>query len=407
MDDGIIADPIQQGVHPAFHPVAEQFAALHTQGEELGSAFCVYWKGERIVHLWDGHADCAGTRPWQSDTRVSTFSACKPMVALCLLHLIDRGCAGLDDPVIRHWPEFARGGGQAKSQVTLRHVLSHRAGLPVVRAHRPGDVFDWNRMIQSLEDAPLLWPGGEALAYHAVTFGHLVGALVFRISGRMPSAYFQRYFAGPLALDYSLRFDPNASERTAETEVSLRYPALQSWIMGRLLPPLGGWKLQYFRPCDARYQPNSDPWRRAEIPAVSGFGSAEGLARIYAMLAGEGTLQGQRVLSRQCAQQITHTRPTPCRERATGRDARVGLGVFFNLGPLADFGPNPNSLGHCGMGGCVGFADPDRDLGFGYVCNRDQAKKPRDAPMIGDRARRLIDVLYQCLDCADPLPIGA
>lgn len=392
-------------VTPGFEAMQRQFEALHNDGEELGSALCIYLGGLKVVDLWGGYARIDRQTMWAGDTRVSTFSACKSMTALCLLHLVDRGLADLDDPVVTHWPNFARGDGTAKAAVTLRHVLSHRAGLPVVKASRPGDVFHWDRMVAALEEAPLLWPAGSRLAYHAVTFGHLVGELVRRISGLLPSAYFDQHIARPLALDYGLRFQSEMAGRTADTEIGLALPRLQAWMMSSVIPRLGGWKAQYFRPCGTQYQPNSAAWRGAEIPAVSGFGTAEGLARFYAMLAGGGGFGNKRVLSAAMVDQMAQDSPEACQEMATGTTARVGLGVFFNHGPLADFGPNPRSFGHCGMGGSVGFVDPDRGIGFGYVCNRDQRRKPKSAPFIGDRGLRLIWALYQSLDRIDRVAV--
>ena len=134
-------------VAPGFEPVRDTFSSLLDADEELGGGLCVYLRGRPVVDLWGGHATPARDRPWRKDTMVSTFSACKAMTALCLLHLIDGGKAALDDAVVDHWPEFATADAAAKSEVRLRHLLNHSAGLPVARTNRPGDVYHWQRMI--------------------------------------------------------------------------------------------------------------------------------------------------------------------------------------------------------------------------------------------------------------------
>ncbi|MEM1431696.1 MAG: serine hydrolase domain-containing protein [Pseudomonadota bacterium] len=384
---------------PQFSAVERAFQEMHASGEEIGSAVCVYLHGEPVVDLWGGCMEPERRRPWQHDTMVSTFSACKAMVALCLLHLIDNGRAGLEDPVVAHWPEFAQQDRHAKSQVTLRHLLEHTAGLPTARTNRPGDVYNWDRMIAALQRAPLIWPAGSRTAYHAVTFGHLVGEVVRRISGQMPSAYFDRHFAGPLGLDYTMRFLPENGPRTARCDGYDWKVRLRCGVMSYLLPPLGGWKMQYFRPCGSRYHPDTAPWRSAEAPAITGFGTARDLARVYAMLGNGGMLDGARVLSPEMAAQIAGLsgRPAIVDELGTGTRARIGLGLFFNLGPIADLGPNPNSFGHCGMGGTTSFCDPDAGIGFGYVCNHLYQPTRADTSIIGDRALRLIDAAYASL----------
>ncbi|MEM9635036.1 MAG: serine hydrolase domain-containing protein [Pseudomonadota bacterium] len=380
-----------------FERVQEEFQKLHETGEELGSALCVYLHGKPVVNLWGGFATPEQKSPWQKDTMVSTFSACKAMTALCLLQLIDRGEATLDDPVVAHWPEFASVDSDAKSQVTLRHLLNHSAGLPVARTNRAGDVYNWHRMIRALEQAPLLWPAGSRTAYHAVTFGHLVGEVVRRISGQMPSEYFERNIAGPLNLDYTLRMIEVNAGRTAVCDGYDWKVRLRCGLFTHVLPRFGDWRTKYFKPCGSDYHPSSLRWQSAEAPAISGFGTAEALARVYSCLAADGALNGNRILSEQMVRQIAGVRPEQVEEHGTGNRARIGLGMFFNLAPIADLGPNPNSFGHCGMGGTTSFADPDHGIGFGYVCNHLYQPSKNSGSIIGDRAARLARTLYECL----------
>jgi CubicO group peptidase (beta-lactamase class C family) len=73
---------------------------------------------------------------------------------------------------------------------------------------------------------------------------------------------------------------------------------------------------------------------------------------------------------------------------------RFGPGFMLSQqsGP-GKFGPNPRSFGHPGLGGSIGFADPDAGLGFGYVMNR-----AGPDILVGERPRRLIEAMYACLD---------
>lgn len=386
-------------VKPGFEAVFKTFQDLYARDLELGSAVCIHVKGEKVVDLWGGHADPDRKTNWQHDTEVNTFSACKAMLALCLLHLIDQGKANLDDPIILFWPEFANADHEAKSKVSLRHLLSHTAGLPAMKTCKAGDVFDWEAMINALELAPLLWPSGEKLAYHAITFGHLVGEVVRRISGQMPSSYFEEHFAAPLTASYGLRFRSERAGWTADCDgYSWRSRAYTSFL-SQILPRFGGWKTQYFRPCNGDYHPNSKAWRSCEAPAISGFGNARGLSKVYAMLAAGGEMDGQRYFSKEIADQIAGLpdRPELKDEQASGMQVRIGLGFFFNHGPLAGFGPNPNNFGHCGMGGSTAFSDIDNNVSFAYVCNHLHTPPKSKRAMVDERAQSLITSLYECL----------
>jgi CubicO group peptidase (beta-lactamase class C family) len=74
----------------------------------------------------------------------------------------------------------------------------------------------------------------------------------------------------------------------------------------------------------------------------------------------------------------------------TQRPARFGLG-FQLTQPERPLGPNPNSFGHFGAGGSLGFCDPDADLAFGYVTN-DMGPRWQNP-----RNRALIEAVYSSL----------
>src|SRR5215470_18456263 len=134
---------------------------------------------------------------------------------------------------------------------------------------------------------------------------------------------------------------------------------------------------------------NSEGWKRSEIPAANGHSDARSLARVYGALACGGTLEGVGMLSPEAIASATQ-------EQATGADAvlmhptRFALGFWLSL--EGGLGPNPNNFGHPGAGGSVGFADPDRRIGFGYVMNQMKL-----GLLVDTTGRRLIDALYASL----------
>jgi CubicO group peptidase (beta-lactamase class C family) len=98
---------------------------------ESGASFAVWHQGRPVLDLVGGWRDPGRTRPWTPDTLVNVYSVGKPIAALCVLLLVERGRIGLDDPIVRHWAEFR------SADTTVRHALSHTAGLPVFPVRRP------------------------------------------------------------------------------------------------------------------------------------------------------------------------------------------------------------------------------------------------------------------------------
>src|SRR3712207_1431138 len=127
-----------------FRPVADAFEALMGRGLG-GGALVVRRRGETLLDLCAGTADRHGRRPWTPDTLAISFSTTKGIASTVVHRLADQGLLGYDEPVARHWPAFAAGG---KERVTVRDLLTHRAGLASVRAvaRKAEDLLDFELM---------------------------------------------------------------------------------------------------------------------------------------------------------------------------------------------------------------------------------------------------------------------
>ena len=109
-----------------------------------------------MVDLWAGSADKDGREAWHSDTIANLFSCTKTFTAVTALQLVGEGKLSLDAPVVRYWAEFGQAG---KASVTLRQLLSHRAGLPAIRELLPAEaLYDWQAMVDVLAAEA---PGGR------------------------------------------------------------------------------------------------------------------------------------------------------------------------------------------------------------------------------------------------------
>jgi len=364
---------------PAFTRVAEVFAAHLAAGDR--GALAVRIDGRTVVDLRGGRVDPAFPAMWQEDTLACVFSVTKGVLSLLAHVMIDRGEIALDDPVARWWPEFAASG---KSEITLRNVMTHSAGLPAVSVPvQRGDLYDWKRMVGALATSAPVTPVG-ALVYHNMTYGHLLGEILCRASGIRPLfRLLAERVTGPLGADFRLGLDAAALLRTARiagADPAGLFAALQAdpeSLFARSMAFFG--EGEDF---------NSPDWRTAEIGSGSGHATAMAIARLYEALIQPGLLLSDQRRADLARLQIENRNPDPI----LGVPLRFAQGVELSAPPGIDFGPSPRSLGHWGAGGATGLADPDTGVAFGYV-TADMATGLGSSP----RCRALIASVLECL----------
>src|SRR2546423_1479147 len=141
------------------------------------------------------------------------LSVTKQVTALTLHMLVDRGLVDIDAPVARYWPEFA---GAGKAELPVRYLLDHRAGLPLLDGAWPGIAYDWDAMTKALAAQAPLWPPGSTPCYHTTTYGHLLGEVIRRVSGKSPGSFLRDEIAAPLGIDFHIGLAPQDDVRCAE-----------------------------------------------------------------------------------------------------------------------------------------------------------------------------------------------
>jgi CubicO group peptidase (beta-lactamase class C family) len=337
-----------------FTAVPTALAALLDDGD-VGGSVSVVVDGEPVVDVWGGFADRGRTSPWQRDTITNVWSVTKTMTALCALVLADRGDLALDAPVARYWPEFATAG---KEKVLVRHLLAHTAGLPDWHG-TVDELYDWPAATARLAAQAPLWAPGSAAGYHSLTQGFLVGEVVRRITGRSPGEFFAAEIAGPLGADFRMGLSAEHDHRVARTlpPPSRDEDYAASAPGGNAAPTAA----TAFRVRDG----NSVAWRRAQIPAASGFGNARSVALVQSVMACGGSVRGVRLLSQA-------SRDRAWEEQFSGEDRVLGMPVSWGLG-YARFG---NTYGWGGWGGSIVVIDPEARMTVAYVTN--QMREPAD-----------------------------
>jgi CubicO group peptidase (beta-lactamase class C family) len=356
------------GVSEAFEPVAASFSALVGRGAG-GGALVVRLRGETVVNLFTGTTDRRGTRPWTADTLAISFSTTKGIASTVLHRLIDRGQLGYDDPVATHWPEFAAGG---KGRVTVRELLTHRAGLSSVQAvaRRAEDLLDHLGMEERLAARSVHAPTTRS-AYHAITYGWLVAGLVRRLTGRGLGDLVRTELAEPLGTNGLHIGAPAAIREHVAQPIGSALRQLGStaqrlsplWTRARRARP--AFEALHVSGFHRLFEGDEPPIWTTEMPAVNGTFSADGLARLYGALANGGTDAGATLLS----SDVTHGLG---RVQVRTADTVLGLRMRWRLGYHQAFGARdaPMAFGHYGYGGSGGWADPQLGLSVGFVTNR-------------------------------------
>lgn len=357
--------------------VTAPFAAVQSAFARLvgdapgGGALVVRWRGATVVDLRTGTLDRAGQRPWQPDSLALSFSTTKGVTSAVAHRLADRGQLEYDAPVASYWPEFGAGG---KDKVTVRELMTHRAGLSSVQAiaRRAEDTLDHIAMEDRLAARTVLAPTPRS-AYHAITYGWLVAGLVRRITGRGMRETVQSEIADVLGTDgLHIGVTPDLRHRAAQPVGSaLRQLGASTRVLGplweRIGPVRSGYAALHVDGFHRLFEGSQPLIWSTEMPAVNGYFSAEGLARLYGALAGAGGEPGgPRLLSAATTHELG-------RVQVRSNDSVLGLRMRWRLGYHQAFGAGqsaPRAFGHYGYGGSGGWADPAIGLSVGFVTNR-------------------------------------
>jgi CubicO group peptidase (beta-lactamase class C family) len=378
---------VQGACDERFKGLRDVFAAQIESGEDLGASLALTIDGEPLVDLWGGWSDEAQTTPWGRDTIVNVWSTTKTMTNLCALILADRGKLDVFEKVSTYLPEF---GANGKDGIEVRHLLSHTSGVsgwaqPITTE----DIFDREASTAHLAAQEPWWEPGTASGYHALNQGHLVGEVVRRVDGRTLGTFFAEEVAGPLGADFHIGLDPAEFGRVAEVippppigaEFDLATIDMDSPAVKTLTGPL----------IDAAVC-NTPAWRQAEIGAANGHSNARAVARVQAVVANGGELDGVRLLSPDTIGLIFD-------EQANGTDLVLGIPLRFGIGyglPETTTLPYlPDDPGICfwgGYGGSMIIVDTTRRMTLAYMMNR------MNAGIIGSpRSAALITATYDAL----------
>jgi CubicO group peptidase (beta-lactamase class C family) len=395
------SQPVHGDVAPGYGPVADTFRAQFARGQGIGAACAAYRDGEVVVDLWGGRRDGVRGLPWERDTLVPVFSTTKGMAMMAVAVAHSRRHLDLGERVATYWPEFAQNG---KQDVTVRQLLSHRAGLAALDAPiDAGLLTDPEALAPVLARQAPLWEPGSRQGYHAVTLGFYVSELLRQVdpAGRRLGGAFAEDVAEPLGIGFHIGLPDHVEDRQLATFHGV-HPARGILDLGaaprRLLLALCNPRSLTSRAFNAipiaRHPEriNDRLLLRHEIASFGGVGNARGIARAYGELATGGRRLGLRPETVAALEAPAVWPPGGRRDLVLHSDIPVSLS-YVHAFPGFPLGSDGRSYAMAGTGGSIGMADPALGLGFSYTPNRMGFGSPTDP-----REVALRDALYRCLD---------
>jgi CubicO group peptidase (beta-lactamase class C family) len=369
-----------------FDTLCELFAAKLASGEDLGALLAVNIDGELVVDLWGGWADLARTVPWTENTITCVFSTTKTMTSLAALVLVDRSELDLDANVAAYWPEFAARG---KAGIKVRHLLSHTSGVSGWERPITGeDLYDWEYSTTLQAAQAPWWEPETASGYHAMTYGHLIGEVIRRITGQRLGEFFAAQIAGPLGADFHIGLPPSEFHRVANL---VSWPP-QPYYPADLDPNGPAFKTFTGPVMDENIERSwTERWRRADIGASNGHGNARSVARIQSAVACGGAVDGVRLLSPKTIERIFEVQSDGV-DLVLGYSLKIGVGYGLPWPEVLPFVPEGRVCFGTGAGGSLVIADSDRRLTIAYVMN--QMALPGPCLIVSPIAAALVERVY-------------
>ncbi|MGW9438524.1 serine hydrolase domain-containing protein [Streptomyces sp. NPDC055607] len=349
-------------VEPGFESVREVFAGIAAdEARDGGAQLAVHHRGRLVVDLWGGDGV-------DGDSLLALYSCSKGATALVVALLVQDGALDLDRTVASWWPEFA---AEGKGEITLRQLLAHRSGVIGADGGLSlEELADDRGTAARLAGQRPFWEPDTGHGYHALTFGALVGEVVLRATGRTVRELFEERVRAPYALDYHLGLPEELEPRFRTALPLVPTPEQRALLAEHPVAPDSllavAFDLHADPPFDDVAYANSRAVRARAPLSGGGVGSARGLSRMYAAIAGE--LDGRPPLL------APGTLAEFARIHSAGTDLVTGSKNAFGLGfvPLATRYPSlgAGAVGHSGAPGSQAFADPSTGLAYGYARRR-------------------------------------
>ena len=351
--------------------------AAHRTGLYPALGLCIRRRGQVVLDRTLGYATGGApfdslTGPKQNATPATLFNlfSASKMVTAMLVHLCDqRGLLHLDDPVTRFIPEYGKHG---KHKTTIRHVLNHRAGIPRI----PREVADVgilehpDQVLALLCDQKPAWRPGSRLAYHALTGGFILGAIVERAMNKPLREVMNDEILRPLRFD-AFNFGVPKARLPEVAQNAFTGPPIFPLVAPLIRRSLG---VDF---TEAVRISNDPRFLTSVVPAGNIVATSNEASRFMQLLLNGGELDGVRIfeprtLIRAIAEQSYYEL-----DLTMGIPIRYSMGFMLGDRVLSPYGLNTqHAFGHLGLSNIVVYADPARDLAVSLMTSGKPAMSP-------------------------------
>jgi CubicO group peptidase (beta-lactamase class C family) len=361
--------------------------ALYRTGVHPALQLCIRREGEIVLHRAIGHA--AGNAPQDAPdaelvpcttaTPFNIFSAAKAITAMVIHKLDEERRLHLEDTVCEFIPEFGRHG---KDRITIRHILSHRAGIP----NLPPEAIDLDllgrpeRVIEILSDAKPRTRPGRLLAYHAVSGGFVLAEIARRVTGLDLRAVLEERVSRPLGLRW-LRYGVSLEDVPRVAVNAFTGPPVPPPLSLILTNALG-------TTLPHAVELSNDPrFLTGIVPSANVIATAEDLSAFYQCLLDGGEIGGVRVFEPRTVRHATAEHNHWELDFTLGFPIRYGLGFMLGGSPASLFGlDNPQAFGHLGLSNVFSWADPERELSVALLTS--------GKPILSTHVVRLVELMF-------------
>lgn len=335
---------------------------LYRTGIHPAIALTVRRKGKIVLDRAIGHArgnspgapESAPKTLATPDTLFNFYSGSKAITAMLIHHLDDQGKLHVDDRVTEFIPEFAQGG---KEDITIRHLLSHRAGIPTTGGVTELDMLsDPNEIRRLYCEAEAESIPGRKLAYHAVTAGFILGDIVEIATGRTIQQYLTEVVREPLGfenLQYGVPTEKlNNVARDAYTGITA-LPPFSTAIRRGFGAPMK----------EIVEMGRDDRFLTAVIPSGNIIAKPHEISRFFELLLRGGELDGTRVFNERTVRRATQETSYGEFDGIIFLPIRYGMGFMLGSKYVSFYGyDSEKAFGHLGFSSILGWADPERDI---------------------------------------------
>lgn len=372
---------------------------LYKTGVYPGLSFCLRKSGKILLNRSLGHSRGNAPVLWGErlrdekkvlmtpETPVCLFSASKAITAMLVHYLSEKKQLDIMDPVSHYLPKFKVSG---KRDLSIYHILSHRAGIPSFPSHLPPDfLFDRDLVSDVIAGMQPKWVGGRVLGYHAITGGFVLGEIIEVVTKASIQNLLRDAFQAPLQLPFfTFGLSPELRDHAALNYVSgmkLAFPA--SHIMKRIL----GASIE-----DVVRISNDPRFFEAIIPAGNIYSTAEGVGRFFQMLLDGGYQGGVQHLLPTTIHRAIQEVGKPEFDRMLLLPMRYSAGFILGANPVGFWGPaSGHAFGHLGFTNNFCWADRSRDISVALLTTGN--------PLLGPHIPALLQLFRQICQTCKPV----